>query len=266
MASRIRLCQAGLALALAACGHGRAPEETATIVVGGDINHEAVHALEKSRGRHATREELLELHRVWIDNEILYREGLKLPATVGKAASREQVSARALLVIEEAARPGLVSDEELRRWFESRRDKYEQPARFDFEDLALPGQSSEAAVRGVVEQLNNGAPGDAQASLRVFKGRPESNLVQSYGPEVATALAKSQPGRWLPLPARQGWRAMRLVAMTPTAHAAFEAQREAIRRDWNDATAAERRRVAVQALWQKYKIELAPPFECHADK
>lgn len=257
---------AGLIATLGACGVSRADDQASTIVVGGDVNHEAVHAFEKSRGRQPTREELLSLHRVWIDNEILYREGLKLPLDAGEAANREKVIFKALGVIEEKVRPTVVTDAELRSWFDNRRDKYEQPARFDFEDAALSGQSSEAAVRALVEKLNRGAPADAGASLRAFKGRPESNLLVSYGPEVAGALANAQPGKWLALRARDGWRAMRLIAMTSAAHAVFETQREAIRRDWLAATVAEKSRGAVQELWKKYKIELAPTFECHADK
>ncbi len=198
--------------------------------------------------------------------EILYREGLKLPPDASASAKREDVISKALGVINENLSSASVSDDELRRWFENRRDKYEQPARFDFEDAALSGPSSEADVRALVERLNSGAPPDSRVSLRVFKARPESNLVQTYGAEVARALAKSELGKWLPLRAQDGWRAMRLNALTPTVHAAFETQREAIRRDWIDATVAQRRRAAVQALWKKYKIELAPTFECHADK
>ena len=47
-----------------------------------------------------------------------------------------------------------------------------------------PGDSSEAAVRAFVKALNGGTPGDAKAGLRVFKGRPHANLVQSYGAGV----------------------------------------------------------------------------------
>jgi len=266
-AMMVRLsCLAALVVALSGCSHARADDPATTIVVASDVNHAAVHAFERARGRHPTRDDLLAIHRVWIDNEILYREGLKLPRAGGAAASREQVIFNALRVIDEQVTPASVTDAALRRWFESRRDKYEQPARFDFEDAALSGQSSEAAARALVERLNSGAPADARTSVRVFKGRPESNLVQSYGPQVAEALARSQPGVWHALRARDGWRAMRLVAMTATAHAAFETQREAIRRDWLDATVAHKRTEAVQALWKKYKIELAPTLECHADK
>jgi hypothetical protein len=214
---------------------------------------------------------MLALHRVWIDNEVLYREGLKLSGETGEGATRaganrEDVIFKALGVIDRSVRPSSVQDEVLRRWFESRRDQYERPASFDFEDAALSGDSSEAAVRGLVEELNRGAPASARASVRDFRGRPESNLVHSYGPEAAQVLAKAQPGTWLAMRARDGWRAVRLIAMTPKAEAEFEAERDAIRRDWIEATVAEKRSAAVQALRKKYKIEFAEKHRCIADE
>lgn len=249
---------------LAACGLGHADDTQSTIVVAGDVNHAAVHELQKARGRTPTREELLALHRVWIDNEILYREGLKLAGGTATTNNREQVIESALATIDRRVRPSSVPEEELRRWFDSHRDRYEQPARFDFEDASPPGQPSEATVRALTEKLN-ADPSAVPEDLRVFKARPESNLQQSYGSELTEALAQATPGKWLALQARDGWRAMRLVALVPMSHADLATQRDAVRRDWIEEQVSEKRAAAVQALWKSYKIELAPPFVCHAE-
>ncbi|HEY0466367.1 MAG TPA: peptidylprolyl isomerase [Polyangiaceae bacterium] len=223
-----------------------------------------MHDLKRARGREPTREELLALHRVWIDNEILYREGLKLSGGVAGASTREQLISRSLVEIDRKVRPTSVPDEELLRWFDSHRDRYDQPARFDFEDASPPGQPSEAIVRALAERLNADASA-RPADLRVFDKRSESNLQQSYGPDVAAALAQAQPGKWLALRASDGWRVMRLVALTPRTHADLGTHRDAVRRDCIEAQVSEKRAAAVQALWKSYKIELAPPFECHAE-
>jgi hypothetical protein len=257
----------GLALlTLAACGCGRKDHAMPTIVVPGDVNHGEFHALVHARGRDLTREELLDLHRVWIDNEVLYREGLTQSPQPETGANREQVIARALNAIELKLRPIAVSDDELRRWFESRRERYDQSALYDFEDVALPGKSSEASVRTLVQQLNSGAPPNAQANVRGFKARPETAMAQSYGVDLASALAKAQPGTWLAISARDGWRAVRLTALTPGRNTNFDAEREAIRRDFIESTLADKRTDAVHALWKHYKIEIAEPIECLADK
>jgi hypothetical protein len=115
-------------------------------------------------------------------------------------------------------------------------------------------------VRAFVAALNAGAPGDAKAGLRVFKGRPQANLVQSYGADLAKALAESPPGEWRALRTRGGWRAMRLKAATPPRPAVFEVLRGVLMHDWTDATASEQRTAAVRALTKKYRVKFeAPP-------
>jgi hypothetical protein len=117
-----------------------------------------------------------------------------------------------------------------------------------------------------VEQLNAGAVAAANADVRVFKARPESNVAQSYGPDVAAKLAQAEPGKWLALATRDGWRAMRLVALAPATHARFEPHRDLIRQDFIAAQVDEKRPLAVQALWKKYEIEFAETLDCIADK
>jgi len=110
-------------------------------------------------------------------------------------------------------------------------------------------------VRGFVDALNAGTPGDARAGLRVFKGRPHANLVESYGPEFAKAFEQSPAGEWRALPTRDGWRAMRLESATPPKPAVFESLRGVVLQDWTDVTLADQRSAAVRALAKKYTVK-----------
>jgi hypothetical protein len=237
---------------------GRA-DDPHTIVVGADVDSEATETFESARGRKPNAEELEALHRVWLDNEVLYREGLALQVDKGDTAIRERVIFKALSVVDANVKLPAVDDNVLRKWFESHREKYEEPARYDFDEAALSGDSSEGAVRDFVQALNGGMPGDAKAGLRVYKGRPQANLVQSYGSELADALAKAQPGQWQALRTRDGWRAMRLNSVLAPKPVAFDTLRGVVLQDWTDATAAEQRTAAVRALAKKYKVKYEAP-------
>jgi hypothetical protein len=239
---------------------GRAGDPHA-IVVGPDVDREARETFKAARGREPNVEELEALHRVWLDNEVLYREGLALQVDRGDPAIRERVIFKALSVIDSNVHVPPADDKVLRAWFDAHRDKYDEPARYDFEEAALSGDNPEAAVRDFVDALNSGVPGDAKAGLRVFKGRPRASLVESYGPEFASTLAKAQPGTWQALRTRSGWRAMRLDAVTPARPAVFEALRGVVLHDWTDATAAEQRTAVVRALTRKYKITYEVPAQ-----
>ena len=224
------------------------------IVIGAEVDAEARQLFTASAGRPPNADELKALRERWLDNEVLYREGLALGVDRGDTAIRERVIFKALSVVDASTKLPPVDDKVLRDWFEKNRVKYDEPARFDFQEAVLGGDRSEAAVRSFVEALKSGTPGDAKAGLRVFKGRPLANLLQSYGPEFAKSLTESPVGEWRAQPSRDGLLAVRLEAATPPAPASFEALRGVIQQDWVDATLAAQRTAAVRALTQKYRV------------
>ena len=232
----------------------RRTDDPHAIVVGAAVDDEARALFKASRGRDPDAQELEALRRVWLDNEVLYREGLALQVDKGDSAIRERVIFKALSVVDANVRPPAADEAALRAWFESNRARYDEPARYDFQEAVLSGDTSEAAVRGFAAALNKGTPGDVDAGLRVFKGRPRTNLVDSYGAGFVQALGDSPPGEWRALRTRDGWRAVRLEAATPARPAVFEALRGVVLHDWIDAVMADRRTAAVRALGRKYRV------------
>lgn len=229
-------------------------DDLRTIVVGPEVDADARNLFKASRGREPNAEELAALRRVWLDNEVLYREGLALQLDRGDSAIRERVIFKALSMVDANVKLPPATDAVLGAWFEAHRAKYDEPARLDFQEAVLDGDRSEGAVRAFVLALNGGQPGDARAGLRVFKARPMPTIEQSYGADFAKALAVSTPGEWRAIASRDGWRAVRLDAATPPKPASYQALRSVVLQDWTDATAAEQRSAAVRALAKKYTI------------
>lgn len=225
-----------------------------TIVLGPDVDREARDTFQAARGREPTADELKALRQVWLDNEVLYREGLALQVDRGDPAIRDRVIFKALSIVDAGTKRPPLDDAVLRAWFEKHRARYDEPVRYDFQEAVLAGDSGEAAVRAFVAQLNGGLPGDAKAGLRVYKGRPHANLVQSFGDEFARTLEALPPGTWHALRTREGWRAMRLDAVTPGRAADFEALRPTLIPDWTDAVMATQRTDAVRQLARNYRI------------
>lgn len=230
--------------------------DASEIVISAEVDHEARELFKAKRGRAPDAQEMAALRKVWLDNEVLYREGIALHLDKGDTAIRERVIFKALSVVDGGTQLPPVSDERLRAWFERHRSKYDEPARFDFQEAVLDGQASEAAVRAFVAQLNAGTPGDARAGLRVFKGRPHANLLQSYGEDFARTLEGATPGTWLALASRDGWHAVRLEGSSQPKPAQFEALRGVVLQDWTDATLSEQRSAAVAALARKYTVRI----------
>lgn len=219
-----------------------------------DVDAEAKRVFAAARGREPNTDELRALRQVWLDNEVLYREGLALGLDQGDKAIRERVIFKALSMVDANTKRPPYDEKVLREWFEKNRSRYDLPARFNFQEAVLSGEPSEATVRAFVSALNSGAAPDAEAGLRVFTDRPHGNIVQSYGAEFATALEASPVGEWRALQDKKGWRAMRLESTVAAQAADFEQLRGVVLQDWTDAAMSEQRSSAVRALAQKYTI------------
>jgi hypothetical protein len=233
-----------------------ASEDPRVIVVDAAVDKEAIEVFRAARTRAPNEDELYALRRVWLDNEVLYREGLAMQLDKGDKSIRERVIFKALSVIDAGTKLPAYDEGVLRKWFESRRQQYDEPARFDFQEAVLSGDTSEAALLAFASLLNAGKPGDAEASLRVFTARPHANVVASYGEEFANALETSPLGEWRVLKSKSGLRVMRLEAATESKPASFENLRGVLLQDWTDATMAEQRSAAVRALAKKYTIKV----------
>lgn len=226
------------------------------IVVDAAVDTRARQVFQEARGHEPNADELYALRRVWLDNEVLYREGLALQLDKGDDAIRERVIFKQLSVIDANTKLPPYDDAVLRKWFEENRARYDEPARYDFQEAVLVGDKSENGVRTFVSALNAGSPGDLKADLRVFKHRPRQNLVQSYGEVFAKELEVAPSGEWRALKTRDGWRAMRLESISKPEPASFETLRGIVLHDWTDATLSEQRSAAVRALAKKYTIKV----------
>jgi len=227
-----------------------------TIVIDADVDKHAIQVFKEARGREPNSEELYALRKVWLDNEVLYREGVALGLDRGDTAIRERVIFKALSMVDAGVKLPAIDEAVLRAWFESHRQKYDEPARYDFDEAVIAGDRSEGAVRAFAQALNSGAPGDVEADLRVFTARPQANIVQSYGADFATALAAAPAGEWQAMPSNAGLRVIRLKSLAPPKPATFEDVSGIVVQDWTDSVMAEQRSGAVRALAKKYDVKV----------
>jgi hypothetical protein len=226
------------------------------IVVDESVDREAMRIFEEKKGREPNEDEIRALRQVWLDNEVLYREGLALQLDQGDPAIRDRVIFKSLSVVEAGLKLPSVDDAQLSRWFEENRARYDEPPRYDFEEAVISDDGSEGAARDLATALNHGTPGDAQAGLRVFRARPLPTIVQSYGSGFAEALETAPLGEWQPLAHGDGWRVVRVTDRRPADAAKFEELRDVVRQDWADATMSELRTRAVRTLAEKYTVRV----------
>lgn len=229
-------------------------DDPLTIVLDASVDKEARDTFRAARLRDPDEKEMAALHQIWLDNEVLYREGLALQVDKGDPTIRERVIFKALSLVNADVKLPETDDQQLRQWFEAHRDRYDQPLRLDFEEAVLPGTPEESRLRSFVADLNAGTRADTGAGLRVFTGRPEASIVQGYDAQFAAELARAPVGEWRAYRVRDRWYAMRLTGHTPATPANYEALRGPVMQDWQEAIATEQRTAAVRALSRKYHI------------
>jgi hypothetical protein len=235
-------------------------EDLKIIVIDAAIDKQAQDIFKAASGRAPTEDELYGLRRIWLDNEVLYREGLALRLNEGDQAIKDRVIFKSLSMINAGLRLPEFNDDTLRAWFEKNRVKYDDPARYDFQEAVLAGDVNEQQAAEFAAALNAGDPGEAKAGLRVFKARPRENIVKSYGEDFARKLETLTPGKWAALPHRDGWRVIQLEVMTPAKPGSYEDLRGVVLGDWKDAVLAEQRAAAVREMAKKYtvRVEVGP--------
>ena len=189
-----------------------APDDPRTILVGRGVDAQAIKVFQDARGHDPNSDELYALRKVWLDNEVLYREGLALGLDKGDAAIRDRVIFKALSMVDAGVKAtGLRRGAAARLVRAATAARYDEPARFDFEEAVIAGDRSEAAVRAFVSR--------AQRRERPAKPRqgcacsPRGRTTTSCRATVPTSRPhwrRRPPGSGRRCAAAMDWRAMRL--------------------------------------------------------
>lgn len=225
------------------------------IVVTAQVQQEAKQIFEAGMKREPKPEELKVLLDRWVDNEILYREGLQLGLDRGDSGIRDRVIFKAMSVTQAGIVLPEIDEAGLKAWFESNRDRYDTPARFDFLEAAMPSDTKLEAMQRFALALNKDQeePG-IESSLRVFRDRPRSNLLQSYGKDFTEAIEQLKPGQWQVLVSNDGPRVIRLETLKPAVAADFESVKVKVYQDWKDEMSSQRTKELIREMGRKYKI------------
>ena len=227
-----------------------------TITVPQAVRDEARTIFKSGMNREPSAADMKVLIDRWVDNEVLYREGVAQGLDRGDSSIRERVIFKSLSVTQSGLSLPKTTEAELRAWFDKNRARYDAPARFDFLEAVPDGGAADAAQQQLlVDALNGKTKSDLGSSLRVFKERPRGNLVSSYGEAFTKTLETSPPGGpWQLVTSALGQHVVRLEAIKPAVPARFEDISNAVRKDWQEQTLSQMTTNAVREMGKKYKL------------
>ncbi len=217
-----------------------------TIVITPDLRRQLTEEFTELQGRAPTDDEYQRAAQNWIRNEILFREALALKLDSGDEMIRERVAQKMRLLVFGQVVVPTPTVAELRAWFESRRDAYDIPVRYDFFEVPIDGEGAEAKARGYLADIEAGREPEAlRVRARVFAGRSSAALTEVFGASFATAIAAMPVHTWQVVPSKVGWHLIRVDAVHPGQPADFEALRSNLETAWAEE---QRRQLAVKAM------------------
>lgn len=214
-----------------------------------------------ARGHEPSEAELDAQLERWIDEEILYREGLALDLDQDDRLVRARVISKMGAVLQAQLLVPEPEEAELRAWFEEHVDRYAVADRIDFSHVFVDGADAAAQRRatGLLAQLEAGASparlGDRFAGGRRYRGRALDDLARSFGDDFAAGLAEQPAGTWALRRSRHGLHLVRVDRREAGATPDFEAARLAVRSDWEEAQRLAAFGDAVAELRGRWRIE-----------
>ena len=209
---------------------GRA-DDPRRIVIDDKKFNELVTIFEEGQGRKPTPGETEKLIVKWTQNEILYREALRMKLDQGDEMIRNRVILKLHNILFNNVSIEVPPEAELRSWFAEHRELYDRPAYFDFEQFSLSGVGTEAQALAVAATLDTVA-GEKKGTLHRYRHRPATNLTSLYGAQHAGKLLGAAPNTWVAVEDSRGWQLARITASQPAQAAAFEQVHKRVIEDW----------------------------------
>lgn len=168
----------------------RVPEEVAEITQA---------QLAATWGRPPTNSELKAHLQRWVNEEALFREGLRLGLERGDAQIRERVTLKTLNVMQLGTSVPEPTAEQLAAWYGVHRLRYEQPPRLHLQVLQADPRTppSAAALSRTLEQLNTKSiqPKDL-GQLAIYQAIPMQELALRYSEDFVKQAMQSVPNVW----------------------------------------------------------------------
>ncbi len=168
-------------------------------------------------------------------------------------------------VVQSEVKPTEITEEELRRMYETEKPRFAVPAKVELEQLSFTtapaGVDLEAVTqraRGLVERVRQGSDLVAEATLAGVEVQslgaiPEADLRS----ELAAALAEvTEGGLTDPITYPGGLQVIRLVRRIPAGFRPFEEVRESLRRKKSEQSYREQTQGLVERLKHEYLVEV----------
>jgi peptidyl-prolyl cis-trans isomerase C len=205
------------------------------------------------RGASITRDRAGEIEQRLIEDEILYREGLRLGFDREDGVVRQRIIQKVLFMAEElggASRPP--SDDELRAWFEAHPERWARPPRIRFRHVFAHEEADLPPVP-VGDAPTGGVASPIGPEMTADLTRIEDKL----GAEFARSVDQLAPGTWsAPIRSTFGHHRVRVIEREAARPARFEEVRRSVAEEFSIDRRQEAVATYVKQAFAKYRVAI----------
>lgn len=244
--------------------HPKRTEETKAedvIVVTAAVRNELAAAWQQNHGQPPTPVELEGEVESWIDQEVLYREGVARGLERDDSRVRDRVASKMGVVVEAKLELPKATDAQLRAWFESHAGEFDQPPTIDFIHVFVQGDGVDAKSRAeeLLSRLTTGAEpgglGDRFTGGRHYRGRKRADLEKSFGTEFVSCAFQATLETFTLCRSRHGFHLVRVEKLDAGHAASFERVRLDVEKSFREDQKAKGMAQALIELRKGWKIE-----------
>lgn len=218
---------------------------------------------ERTWQRPPTQAELRQSIDAWIEDELLYREGLSAGLDREDEVVRRRVAQR-MASLNEGMAAAVPQDAELQAWLHTHPAAYRISPRYSLQQVYFDprrrGARLEAdveAARTLLSHEDKASSGDVTLLPAHVDTMPAEDLATLFGTAFVQALDRASIGEWTgPIASSFGTHLVRLDARTPARLPSLAEVREDVERDWLRYRTQRAERAYVAALRKHYAIEM----------
>jgi parvulin-like peptidyl-prolyl isomerase len=200
------------------------------------------------------------LIRRYVEDEALFREGLRLSLVHTDPMLRAQVIARMRGMLQAELNQEPPTDIELQRYYEAHLSDYAVPETISYREyLIRSGPDADGDARRLLSSLERGEAADGPG-LPVptdYSQRSEAQLTSLYGPELAHELWTSPSGSWRELRSSSGVHLVLVAERTAASEPSFATLRERVSADYRKDRTARAFQAELSRLTSRWRVQIA---------
>lgn len=229
------------------------------IVVDESVRASLVQTWSQTHAGAPSEAEMQDLVARWIDEEVLYREGLARGLAEHDAEVRRRVASQMAYVLRARIVVPDPTEAEVQAWFSAHEDRFAKPDRIDFTQVFVQGTDADAQARAreLLAVLEGGADpaglGDTFSGGRRFRGRRIEDLAVRFGSTFADGVAAQADGTWALHRSPEGLHLVRVDRRSTGSTPDLASVRDAVVHDWRSEQgerAFDRAVAELRARWE----------------